>query len=380
VTGPGLAALPEGGRIDFGVIRADRRQRLRREMETAGLDALILGRPGDIMFAAGARTLFLTGSRPYSTGCVLLRDGERIHLLADYDEGVPAEIPRDHLFGRHWNPANNARYLSEIRGLCEATRIGTAGTSPGVMTLLASVAPKAEVIDARAVLRAARAPKSCAEVAVIATGCALAEAGLAAMRQELRPGVSTRHLAARYAERLGQLGVTVIPDGLIAHRAALGISAGVDDAALHFGDLVDLTPSVTYGGYDATLARTVVTGGSYCPAAESLRARALDALSAVVVTCVAGATGADLLHAWAGTGEPSFGAPLAHGLGIGLEEPVIGMGVGSGQVLCEGMVLAVQGYVHDGNGGTWHHRDVLQVTGAAPRLLTRAAPRCPALT
>jgi Xaa-Pro aminopeptidase len=376
VTGPGLAAglaaLPEGGRVDFGAIRADRQQRLRREMESADLDALILGRPGDIVFAAGARSLFLTGSRPYSPGCVILRDGDRVHLLADYDEGVPAEIPRDQIFGRHWSPANNARSVSGIRGLREARRIGTAGTSTSVMKLLASLAPRAEVIDARHLMRAARTRKSPAEVAVITTGCALAEAGLAAMRQELRPGVTTRQLAARYAQRLGQLGVTVIPDGLIARRTALGISAAFDDAPLSDGDLVGLSPSVTYGGYDATLARTVITGGSPAPAAAGLRARALEALSAVLAACVAGATGADLLQAWAGTGEQHFGAPLAHGLGIGLEEPVIGMGLGSAEVLAEGTVLAVQGYVHDGNGGTWHHRDVVQVTGAAPRLLTRS--------
>ena len=375
MTGPGLAALPEGGRIDFDAIRADRQQRLRREMETADLDALILGRPGDILFAVGARPLFITGSRPYTVGCVILRDGERVHLLADYDEGVPAEIPRDQLFGRAWNPANTAKRVSGIHGISEAKRIGTAGTSTGVTRMLASLAPRAEVTDARQLLRAARTRKSAAEVAVITTGCALAEAGLAAMRLQLRPGVTTRQLAARYAERLGQLGVTVIPDGLIAHRAALGISAGFDDTTLSDGDLVDLSPSVTYGGYDATLARTVITGDSLTPTANSLRDRTLEALSAVLATCVAGATGADLLDAWTGTGERQFGALLAHGLGIGLEEPVIGMGLGSGEVLTSGTVLAVQGYVHDGNGGTWHHRDVVQVTDAAPRLLTRSGLR-----
>ena len=53
MTGPGLAALPEGGRSDFAAIRSERRRRLLDAMAAADLDVLILGRPGDIVFAAG---------------------------------------------------------------------------------------------------------------------------------------------------------------------------------------------------------------------------------------------------------------------------------------------------------------------------------------
>jgi Xaa-Pro dipeptidase len=372
---PRVAALPDGGRADFAAIRADRRRRLMDAMATADLDVLILGRPGDIAFAAGVRPLFTSGSRPYSVGCVIVRDGDRVHVLADHDEGVPAEIARDQIFGRSWNPRITSARVARIPGLARARRIGSAGTSTSVATLLATLAPAAEVVDARPLVRAARATKSAAEIAVMETACSLAEAGLAAMEQELRPGATTRRLAARYSERLGQLGVTVVPDGLVACRTADGLSGGLDDSPLAEGELVSLSPSVTYGGYDATLARTVVVGRSPSAAVGKLRDRAVDSLRAVVTACVPGATGAELVRRWADAGGPAFGAPLAHGVGVGIEEPIIGIGVGADEVLTEGMVLALQGWVLVNAVGGWHHREMIQVTAAGPRLLTRSPPR-----
>jgi Xaa-Pro dipeptidase len=372
---PGLAALPEGGRADFAAIRADRRRRLLDAMAAADLDVLILGRPGDIAFAAGVRPLFTSGSRPYSASCVVVRDGGRVHVLADHDEGVPAEIAHDQVIGRSWNPRITAARTARIPGLADARRIGSAGTSTGVAALLATFAPAAQVVDARPLVRAARTTKSAAEVAVIETACALAEAGLAAMAQQLRPGVTTRRLAARYWERLGQLGVTVVPDGLVAFRTAGGPCGGPDDGPLAEGELVSLSPSVTYGGYDATLARTLVAGGSPTDAVAKLRDRAVGSLREVVTACVPGATGAALASRWADAGEEPFAVPLAYGVGVGIEEPVIGTGLGADEVLTEGMVLAVQGWVHDEAIGSWHHREMIQVTAAGPRLLTRPYPR-----
>ena len=372
---PGLAALPEGGRADFGAIRADRRRRLVDAMAAADLDVLILGRPGDIAFAAGVRPLFTSGSRPYSVGCVVVRDGGRVHVLADHDEGVPAEITHDQVIGRSWNPSIASARTGRIPGLAEARRIGSAGMSTGVATLLATLAPAAEVVDARSLVRAARSRKSAAEVAVIETACALAEAGLAAMAQELRPGVTRRRLAARYSERLGQLGVTVVPDGLVACRTAGRVCGGLDDGPLAEGELVSLSPSVTYAGYGATLARTLAIGASPTAAASKLRDRVVGSLREVVTACVPGATGAELVRMWTDAGEQAFGAPLAYGVGVGIEEPIIDLDLGADEVLTEGMVLAVQGWVRDNAVGGWHHREMIQVTAAGPRLLTRPHPR-----
>ncbi len=63
--------------------------------------------------------------------------------------------------------------------------------------------------------------------------------------------------------------------------------------------------------------------------------------------------------------------PLATGVGLGVEAPVVGWGVGADAELRAGAVLAVQGWVeHDGVGG-WLERDVVAVTDGGPLVLTR---------
>ena len=63
-------------------------------------------------------------------------------------------------------------------------------------------------------------------------------------------------------------------------------------------------------------------------------------MDALVAACRPGNTGADLYRAWESEGNPDSPVPLAHGLGLGAEPPLIGLGRGRDAALDEGMVLA----------------------------------------
>ncbi|MCU1486891.1 MAG: Xaa-Pro aminopeptidase, partial [Actinomycetia bacterium] len=96
------------------------------------------------------------------------------------------------------------------------------------------------------------------------------------------------------------------------------------------------------------------------------------ALAAVRDACRPGATGADLVAAWRATGAPVPAAPIAYGVGLGMERPVIGDDVGADEVLAAGMVLALTSWVvADGVGGHLE-RDLVLVTDRGPELLTRS--------
>ena len=94
----------------------------------------------------------------------------------------------------------------------------------------------------------------------------------------------------------------------------------------------------------------------------------MDALRAA---CRPGATGAGIVNAWRGTGEPVPAAPLVHGVGIGVEPPVIGDGVGGDEVLAEGMVLALCSWVAEDGVGGWFERDLVLVGVDGPQPISR---------
>lgn len=143
------------------------------------------------------------------------------------------------------------------------------------------------------------------------------------------------------------------------------------DRSVGDGELVVLAPSALYAGYEAGLARTRVAGSAGLQGATDLATRCARGMDALVAACRPGNTGADLYRAWESDGNPESPVPLAHGIGLGAEPPVIGLGRGRDATLEEGMVLSVQSWVTaDGVGGCLE-RATVRVDSAGPSTLTR---------
>ncbi len=85
-------------------------------MEVHDLDVLVLGRQANVRYVTGAPQLWVAGTRPFGPTCVLVRETGEIHLLSTWDEGVPEDIPHDHLYGIAWNPMNTIANLQKIDG------------------------------------------------------------------------------------------------------------------------------------------------------------------------------------------------------------------------------------------------------------------------
>lgn len=349
-----------------------RRTRLWQAMADHDLDALVLGRPANVAYASGASALWTAGSRPFGPSCVIV--GDDIHLLSTWDEGVPDDIPHDHLFGLSWNPSIIAERVGAIPGLAAARRIGTDGTSPGFRRLAAQAAPEAELVDARSILDTTRAVKTSEEILVIARASRCAEEALGHLRAALGAGTSERRLLGVLAATTAEVGATVVPDEAVARATTHGLHHVVTDEPLDAGALVALSPTLRVGGYDGTVARTVAVDGAPADAAAALGDRCRAALEDTIAACTPGSRGQDLLDAWHGAGGTDgagLPVPLAHGLGLGAEWPLIGLGVGGDAPLEAGMVLAIQGWMHEPAVGGWLERDVVHVTADGPRTLTR---------
>ena len=146
----GTMALDDGAGIDFARLRRDRSARLLQAMADHGIDALVLGRDDNLRFATGARRLNLAGNRPFMPACVVVRDGGDMYVVNTWDDGVPDEIPHDHLIQLSVNPMDIVVALQKIAGLTGASTIGIDGISPLYRDLLAMTAPGARLVNADA--------------------------------------------------------------------------------------------------------------------------------------------------------------------------------------------------------------------------------------
>ena len=84
------------------------------------------------------------------------------------------------------------------------------------------------------------------------------------------------------------------------------------------------------------MGRTRAVGGEPAPAAGKAALRTRAVLDAVLGDCSPGASGDRLLTAWEAQGGGPLHEPLAWGLGLGVESPVIGPGVGRAAVVRAG--------------------------------------------
>ena len=373
----GTTALEDSSRVDFARLRADRRERVLVAMAEHDLDVLLLGREPNAQYVSGARRLHLAGTRPFGPGCVVVRDGNEVHLLNNWDEGIPPEIPREHLFGIKWNPLNLVASLQKIAGLASAKRIGVDSMSPLFLQLIPMAAPDAQIVSAASALRSVRMRKTNDELACIRTAVAVAEASLAQVMEELRPGVSGKALLGAFEGHMTGFGVTTpategtfgaaapVESGHGPRLARLTTARTIDEGAL-----VALSGSVLYAGYEGGVGRTRVCGGhrgiATSDGVRSLFRRSAELRDRVLDACRPGASGEDLATAYTAAGDPLPGFPIAYRVGLGYEGAIAGSALGTSfdatQRLVPSMALGIETYVADDDGHGCLMLDTVQVT------------------
>jgi Xaa-Pro dipeptidase len=368
----GMMGLEDDARVDFSRLRAERRAKVFSGMKTQGLDALILGGAGNVHYVSGARQLGRAGVLPFAPVAVVVRSTGRVHLLSTWDEGVPPEIGREDLYGLSWNPLKLMASVAAIPGLREARRIGTDGLTP-TFVLFTKLAGPAELVDAAPVMEGARRIKLAEEITCLEVASAISESALSAMEEALQPGIAERELLGVYYEHVARLGVPTAPSESVCFATPLSGPVRfrylVSDRPVGDGELVVLAPGALYAGYEAGLARTRVAGGSAPPGAADLALRCARGMDALMAACRPGNIGADLYQAWEDAGNPESPLPLAHGLGLGSEPPVVGLGRGRDATLEEGMVLSVQSWVAEEDvGGCLERATVVIESGGAVEL------------
>lgn len=368
---------------DPGPLRTGRRERALAQMDAYGLDVLVLGRQANVRYVTGAPQLWIAGTRPFGPVCVMVRATGEVYLNSTDDEGVPDEIGRDRLYGLAWNPMTLIGVLKGIEGARAARRVGTDAITPTFAALLPEAFPNAELVDAEPALRAARRIKTPDEIAAMGPALRAAERGIAAAVAELRPGSFERTLTGAVLEAMAAGGVSTPATqdaAWVTPREHPWRRAGAT-GEVRAGDLVALAAGALADGYVGEVGRTWPAGGADGESdGAGVRAR-LGALfgrsnalhDRLIAACRPGAPASGLLAAYEAAGEPLPPMPVAHGLGLGFDPPVVCetlCAAGEDERLDAGMVLAVTGYVWQRSVGAVLRRDTVQITDGGAEVLT----------
>lgn len=360
---------------DGRALRVSRRERAIAQMEAHGLDALVLGRQANVRYISGAPQLWVVGTRPFGPICTFVRDTGEIHLNSTWDEGIPEEIPHENLYGFAWNPMTLVGVLQNINGSDSAWRIGTDALTPTFAKLLPMAFPNAELVDGELAMRAARRVKTREEISALRRALVVAEAALTKGVAESAPGTTEKHLAGVIleAEAAGGVSTPATQDAAWVTSKDHPWRRAEGDGRVREGDLVALSAGVLADGYVAEVARTVYVGEP-TDAVRSLYRRRDALWDRLLDACRSGNPTSALLDVYEQVGEPVPAMPVAHGLGLGFDPPVVSPSLratAENDILEEGMVLAVTGYVWEQGIGAVFTRDAVVIGADGPEVLTQ---------
>lgn len=354
-------------------LRTGRRARAMAQMEAFDLDVLVLGRQANVRYVTGAPQLWVAGTRPFAPICVVVRATGEIHLNSSWDEGMPEEIDHDHLYGLAWNPMTLIEVLKNIDGAATAGRVGTDALSPTFGQLLPIAFPNADLVDGELAMRTARRIKTAEEVVALRGATRVAEAGLAAALSELSPGITEQSLTGAMLEAMAAGGVSTsaTQDGAWVTSREHRWRQGPRDRLIADGDLVAFASGALADGYVGEVGRTVPVGD--VSGADELFDRSNALWDKLIAACKPGAPASDLLAAYEVAGEPLPPMPVAHGLGLGFDPPVVSPDLPETSTeahLDPGTVLAVTGYVWAQGVGAVYQRDAVLITDDGAEVLT----------
>jgi Xaa-Pro dipeptidase len=344
-------------------------------MDAHNLDILVLGRQANIRYVTGAPQLWIAGTRPFGPMCVVVRATGDIYLNSTADEGVPEEIGHDHLYGLAWNPMTLIDVLKKIDGAETARRVGTDAITPTFAALLPEAFPNAELVDGELAMRAARRIKTPDEIAAMGPALRVAERGIAAAVTELRPGLSEQTLTGAVLEAMAAGGVSTpaTQDAAWVTSREHPWRRAHAQSEVRSGDLVAFAAGALADGYVGEVGRTWLAGDTRDDSMRKLYQRSNALYDKLIAACHPGASTRELLAAYEAAGEPLPPMPIAHGLGLGFDGPVVSeilSAAGEHDRLDAGMVLAITGYVWQDGVGTVFRRDTVHITDDGAEVMT----------
>ncbi|MBN1394003.1 MAG: aminopeptidase P family protein [Pirellulales bacterium] len=350
-----------------------RRERLRKGLKKAGVDALLVTDFTNVTYLTG-----FTGDDSY---LLVRRDGETILSDPRYTTQLEEECPSVDLNIRPPGVAM-LQAVAKVVHSAKVKRLGVEADSitVGLRDQIAEKLPKAELVPTSGLVEQLRIVKDKDEVERLRRAVWQAEKAFAVLRSTIRPEKTEKEVADELEYQFRLFGakdasfpsiVAVGPRAALPHATPGRDRIGDDDFVL-----VDW--GANDGLYCSDLTRMVVTG-KISPKFERIYNTVLEAQQLAIKAVRPGVTGHDVDNvARSYIAKAGFGNRFRHGLGHGLgllvhEAPRLA--VKSDTVLQPGMVVTVEpGIYLPGWGGVRIEDDVL-VTRSGHEVLTSVSKR-----
>ena len=395
---------------DLDRMTLQRLARLRAEMDSRGVDALVLLHGPHVSYATGWVPESVDATHAVNRRAVAIVTPEEAYLHpppghtggaagvgTSTDSAARAGVT---LAEPLWPELDDgmaafARALGEALGDVRGRRVAIDEIT-GAMARSALLSD-AELSDARAVLAPARLIKTDDEIACTDAAQRLNEVAMEAARAAAVPGATRSEVTGVFLRRIHEMGCTicmidpifeVVPktreDGPRTSTGHIAFPTGVHDPVLAEGDLMWVDTGIGYEGYVSDFGRTWVVGRDPVPEEVEMYDRWMAVTDAAYEAIRPGATLGDVGRA-ATVADAAAGGDrpwlphfyLAHGIGVeSAEMPMIGTDLGQdfddSFVLAPNMLLVLEPIAwRDGFGG-YRAEEIVAVTDDGCRLLGSA--------
>jgi Xaa-Pro aminopeptidase len=364
--------------LDLARMRRDRHRKLVDALDTEGLAAAVLLGQAAVAYAVGARAPAADAARAAHerTIAVVTADADPPHVFTSFVEGVPPELPADHV-----HPALAIEWREGSAALVDALPEGPVALDEYTMPLHAALHGR-EISDATALLSTCKIVKTADELDCIRRAQAINEQAMGSVEPLVVPGVRGTELSGAFLRRIFELGATAntvdpiwqvmparIADGPYTATGDVVFPTPTTTRPLQSGDVVWVDTGIDYEGYASDFGCTFVVGG---PQARhrGQAARWREIVDRCLDVLKPGASAGDLVRA------AEAGAPrrpwlphlyLAHGIGTNSAEmPLVGTDLGAEfddtLVLAPGMVLVFEPVVWDDGDAGFRAEEIVVVT------------------
>lgn len=391
--GMGTSAVDWEARYDFARLRAGRIGRALAALEADRLDGVLVWKSENVRYLTSLRAQVIAGKDTILNAALLIPGHEPVLLCSGGELDHAAFMPW--LGAAHSVPIMEQRelvdgFVREIlgpalgeRGLSTGT-LGIDQTSIHLLRAIESALPGITIADGDHAMQQARMIKLDEEIALVEESCAIGDSVTQRALDESRAGRRECEIAGDAMQTLYYLG------GEMPHVTTPFVASGehmapphrfATDKIVRNGDLVFIDIGAMWNGYFADIGRITCVGKPsalqrrvYSAVYRGLRAGIDAMIPGNTTEHVAAAVRAEAARA--GLEDNLFSLFIGHGIGIGANEPpYIGETLpgATPAELQPGMLFAIEPLIWVGAGVGVRIEDMVLVTAAGPRVLSRTA-------